>query len=321
MRILVWHVHGSWTTAFVHGGHTYLLPTNPQRDAYGLGRARTYPWPDTAIEVAPERLAHTEVDVVVLQRPEESALAQKWLGRRVPTVYVEHNTPKGDVPNTRHPMADRDDLTLVHVTHFNELCWDNGGTRTEVIEHGIPDPGARYTGELLRFGIASNEPIRRGRVTGTDLMPRFAEVAPLDVYGMGVAGLPGHLGLPTELIGVLDDPPQSVLHRELPRRRAYLHLTRWTSLGLSLLEAMFLGMPVLALSVTEATRAVPPGAGVLSTRVADLVDAAWWLLADPDAAHRMGAAARVAVLDRYGLPRFLSDWDRLLKEVISCASP
>ncbi len=325
MRILLWHVHGSWTTAFVQGGHTYLVPTNPQRDKYGLGRARTYDWPEDVLEVSPAELRTADVDVVLLQRPEEEFMARRWLGRALPTVYVEHNTPKGDVPNSRHPMADRDDLTLVHVSHFNELFWDNGGTRTAVVEHGIPDPGHRYTGELARFGVATNEPIRRGRVTGTDLMPRFARVAPLDVFGMGVSGLTRHLrlldgDLPKGAIEGYDDPPQAFLHDELPRRRAYLHLTRWTSLGLSLLEAMFLGMPVVALAVTEAVRAVPPGAGILSTRVDELVEAARWLLADEDSAHRMGEAARAAVYDRYGLPRFLSDWDRLLKEVITCAS-
>ena len=321
MRILLWHVHGSWTTAFVQGCHTYLVPVNPQRDAYGLGRARTYPWPEDVVEVSPAELRHLDVDVVLLQRPEERELARHWLGRDLPTVYVEHNTPKGGVPDTRHPMADRDDLTLVHVSHFNDLFWDSGATRTAVIEHGIPDPGARYTGELARFGIATNEPVRRGRVTGTDLMPRFARVAPLDVFGMGVSGLPARLALSPGAIEVYDDPPQSFLHAELPRRRAYLHLTRWTSLGLSLLEAMFLGMPVLGLAVTEAARAVPPGAGILATRVDDLVDAARWLLTDDTAARAMGEAARLAVRERYGLPRFLSDWDRLLKEVITCASP
>ena len=45
----------------------------------------------------------------------------------------------------RHPVADRDDLLLVHVTHFNALFWDAGATPTRVIEHGIVDPGARYT--------------------------------------------------------------------------------------------------------------------------------------------------------------------------------
>jgi hypothetical protein len=42
------------------------------------------------------------------------------------------------------------------------------------------------------------------------------------------------------------------------------------------------------------------------------VDAAEWLLHDPDVARRMGARAQRAVRARYGVDRFLSDWDRLL---------
>src|ERR671938_804 len=62
-------------------------------------------------------------------------------------------------------------------------------------------------------------------------------------------------------------PPQHELHGEMARRRAYLHPIRWTSLGLSLLEAMHLGMPVVALGTTEVHEAVPPEAGVVSTRL------------------------------------------------------
>jgi glycosyltransferase involved in cell wall biosynthesis len=221
---------------------------------------------------------------------------------------VEHNTPKGDVPATRHPMADRDDLLIVHVTHFNQLFWDTGGTRTTVIEHGIVEPTARWTGERQRLAVVTNEPVRRGRVTGTDLFGRFAEVAPLDVFGMGVAGLPG------PRISVYDDPPQRQMHDLIARRRAYLHLCRWTSLGLSLIEAMQIGMPVLGLATTEAVEAVPSDAGILSTRVDTLVEAAQWLLADQDAARRLGDRARQVALNRYGLDRFLADWDRLLEE-------
>jgi glycosyltransferase involved in cell wall biosynthesis len=223
-------------------------------------------------------------------------------------VYVEHNTPKGDVPNSRHPMADRDDLVVAHVTHFNELFWDTGGTRTTVIEHGIVEPAARWTGELNRLAVVTNEPVRRHRVTGTDLFPRFARVAPLDVFGMGVAALSG------DRIQAFDDPPQHAMHEMVARRRAYLHLCRWTSLGLSLIEAMQMGMPVIALATTEAVEAVPPDAGVLSTRVDLLLDAAHWLIEEPDDARRLGDRARQVALARYGLDRFLADWDRLLEE-------
>jgi glycosyltransferase involved in cell wall biosynthesis len=318
MNILLWHVHGAWTTAFVRGKHRYVVPVTPDRGPYGLGRARTYAWPDTVEEVAPEDLPDTEVDVVILQRPEELDLVERWLGRRVgvdvPAVYVEHNTPKGDVPDTRHPMADRDDLMVAHVTHYNALFWDAGGTRTAVIEHGIVEPTSRYTGELDRIGVAINEPIRRWRVTGTDLLPRFAAVAPVDVFGMRTTGLGERLGLPPGRLGVYDDPPQGQMHTEMARRRAYLHPHRWTSLGLSLLEAMTMGMPVLVLATTEAIAAVPPEAGVLSTNLDTLVDAAQWLIDEPEAAARLGAAARRVALARYGLDRFLADWDRLLEE-------
>jgi hypothetical protein len=303
VNILLWHVHGSWTTSFVQGKHRYLVPVNDARDEWGRGRARTFDWPSTVEEVALSEVA--DVDVVVLQRPGE---LERVAHLDVPKIYLEHNTPKGDVPNSRHPMADRDDLVIAHVTHFNELFWDAGGTRTTVIEHGVVEPAARWTGELERLAVVTNEPIRRGRVTGTDLYPRFAAVAPLDVYGMGVAGLQ------TERIGAYDDPPQAWMHAEVARRRAYLHLCRWTSLGLSLIEAMQMGMPVLALATTEAIAAVPPDAGVLSTRVDTLVEAARWLIDEPGEARRLGARARQVALARFGVDRFLADWDRLLEE-------
>ncbi|MEY9484532.1 hypothetical protein RKD26_000326 [Streptomyces calvus] len=321
MNILLWHVHGSWTTAFVQGPHRYVVPVTPDRGPDGLGRARTFSWPSSVREAAPEELRHLPFDLVILQRPHEAALAERWLGGRrpgrdVPAVYLEHNAPDGDVPDTRHPCADRADLTVVHVTHFNRLFWDCGTTRTEVIEHGVVDPGHRYTGRLERAAVVVNEPVRRGRHTGTDLLPGFARTVPLDVFGMRTEGLAAHLGLPPDRCRTAD-LPQHDLHAAMAERRMYLHPVRWTSLGLSLLEAMHLGMPVLALATTEAAEAVPSGAGTVSNRPDVLVRAARRYLADPAAAAADGARARQAALERYGLKRFLDDWDRLITEVCS----
>ncbi|GGX28601.1 glycosyltransferase [Streptomyces lomondensis] len=321
MNILLWHVHGSWTTAFVQGPHTYLVPVTPGRDPDGLGRARTFPWPASVREATPEELRDTPVDLVLLQRPHEIELAERWLGGRrpgrdVPALYLEHNAPDGDVPDTRHPCADRTDLTIVHVTHFNRLFWDCGSTRTEVVEHGVVDPGHRYTGRLARAAVVVNEPVRRARYTGTDLLPALAEAVPLDVFGMGTEGLAGHLGLLPDRCRTAD-LAQGDLHTALAERRMYLHPVRWTSLGLSLLEAMHLGLPVLALATTEAVEAVPPGAGTLSTRPDVLARAARRYLHEPEAAAADGARARQAALQRYGLKRFLADWERLFTEVCS----
>jgi Glycosyl transferases group 1 len=309
----MWHVHGSYTTALVHGRHQYLLPTLPDRGPDGLGRARTWDWPTSAVEVAPQDAAEADVDVVVLQRPHElDHLAERWLGGRrpgrdVPALYLEHTSPQGRIAEMRHVAADRPDLTLVHVTHFNALFWDGGSTPTRVIEHGIVDPGYRYSGELPRAAVVINEPGRRGRVTGTDLLARLNGDVPLDLFGIGAGPFGG-----------VEDLPQARLHEEIARRRVYLHPVHWTSLGLSLLEAMHLGMPVVALATTEVAEAVPPEAGVVSNRLETLHEALRRLVRDPEEARERGLAARRAARSRYGLERFLADWDALLEEVAAC---
>jgi Glycosyl transferases group 1 len=308
VRVLIWHVHGSWTTAFVHGAHTYLVPVLPDRGPDGRGRAQTWDWPASVIEVTPEQARRADIDVVVAQRPEElDHFIENWTGRcpgrDLPCVYVEHNAPEGRVADMRHPAAGRGDVTVVHVTHFNRLFWDTAGTRTRVIEHGIVDPGYGYQGDRPAAAVIVNHPQRRSRVTGLDLLPVFRRYADLDLFGMGTESLGGQ------------DLTQAALHRSVSRRRVYLHPYRWTSLGLSLLEAMHLGMPVVALGTTEAYEAIPATAGVVSNRLDVLGEALARMMADPEEATERGRAARQAALNRYGLKRFLEDWDETLEEV------
>jgi hypothetical protein len=309
VRIFLWHVHGSWTTALVQGRHQYFVPVLPDRGPDGLGRARTYAWPDSVSEIAPEHAGDLDVDVVMVQRPHELDLAERWLrrtpGRDAPAIYVEHSSPQGRIGEMRHPMADRRDVVLVHVTPFNDLFWDAGSTPTRVIENGIVDPGHRYVGDIPRGVAVINEPGRRGRVTGTDLLPRIASPqSPIDLFGMQ-----------TSAVGGLGELDQAQLHDVMARRRVYVHPYRWTSLGLSLVEAMHLGMPVVGVAATDFVRAVPPEAGVASTSVEELRAALSELVGDPERAALMGKAAREVALARYGLHRFLSEWDQVLDEV------
>jgi glycosyltransferase involved in cell wall biosynthesis len=320
MRILAWHVHGSWMTAFVHSRHDVLVPVLPDRGPDGLGRATTYTWPSDVREATPEEIGDVAVaggfDVVVLQRPHEAELFREWTGlvagRDVPAVYVEHNTPRGDVTGWRHHLADQHQVPIVHVTPFNAAMWDNGVAPVRVVEHGIPDPGHLYSGHLETLAFACNEPVRRTRVAGTDLAARIARSVPVHVYGMRTGGVEQIIR--TGLAGA-EELAQADLHKRMAEHRAYLHPYRWTSLGLALLEAMTLGMPVLVLAATAAPEAVPARAGLVTADVDELAAAARALVADPAIARAQGEIARAYALERFGLARFLSDWDRLLEEV------
>jgi hypothetical protein len=311
MRILLWHVHGSWTTAFVQGRHEYLLPMTPNRGSDGLGRARTWDWPASARDVPVDQLRGADIDVVVLQRPHELELVREWTGRTpgrdLPAVYLEHNSPEPHPVYSRHALADRDDIPIAHVTHVNRLMWDSGRAPASVIEHGVVDPGDLYSGDVPSAAVVVNEPVRRGRMVGTDLVVELARDVPIDHFGMADGELPG--------VRQLGDVQQNAMHGELARRRVYLHPMRWTSLGLSLIEAMQAGLPVVAVAATEVPRAVPPEAGVVSADPAELLAGLRRFLTDPEDARMTGKAARAHALERYGLDRFLDDWDRLLAEV------
>ncbi|MCV7383662.1 glycosyltransferase [Mycolicibacter longobardus] len=312
--LLVWHVHRSWMDSFVAGAHRYLIPVNAPRDPDGRGLCGR-DWP-RAREVPLAELRDQEVDLVVLQRPHELELVARLLGRRpgidVPAVYVEHNTPRPFVVESRHPIGDRDDIPLIHVTDFNRLMWDNGRAPATVIDHGIADPGHLYTGDVAAVGAVIDEPLRRWRAVGTDLLGALGQSAPIDVWGTGTeglnepaqrcAGVAGHGDLPTD-----------VLRKELAHRRVYLHTARWTSLGPSLLEAMFLGMPVVAVASTMAPLVVPPEAGVVSADVDTLRAALSGLVADRYLAEVVGKAARCYATQHFGLERFLREWDEVIE--------
>ena len=318
MRILLWHVHGSWTTSFVQGPHEYVVPVLPDRGPDGVGRARTWSWPSSVVELPPEQLSGESFDLVVLQRPHELRLVEEWTGRRpgldLPALYLEHNTPPEASSSAAHPMSGAG-IPIVHVTHFNALFWDCGAARTTVIEHGVVDPGSRYTGEIAHAAVVTNDPVRRWRTVGADLLAPLSAAAPIDVFGMRVDQLPAATGLPPHRLRPYEDLPQAAMHAELARRRVYVHTTRWTSLGLALLEAMHLGMPVVALATTEAPRAVPASAGVVTASVAEMTVAIGRLIADPETAQLLGKGAREAVAARYSLERFLDDWETLLQRV------
>ena len=112
MNVLLWHVHGSWTTAFVQGPHRYLLPTLPERGPWGGGRPAAWDWPRDGRRGSPEELADEPTSTSWCCSGPRSragrALAGPPPGRDVPAVFLEHNAPAGDgaaTAGTRWPTA------------------------------------------------------------------------------------------------------------------------------------------------------------------------------------------------------------------------
>lgn len=314
LDILTWHVHGSYLYSLAQCGHDLWLPVRPRGGEGYAGRAGTFPWPANVHEVAVPDIPGLRLDAVVFQSQRNWLQDQHQIlsssQRRLPRIYLEHDPPREHPTDTRHPLDDPDVL-LVHVTAFNDLMWDSHGLATLVIEHGVPDPGATWTGELERGVVVVNHLGRRGRRLGADVFTRAREQVPLDLIGMASQECGG--------LGEVRPPGMTAF---AARYRFLFNPIRWTSLGLAVCEAMMAGIPVVGVATTEMVTAVENGvSGWVDTDLDRLVAHMSRLLRDRDEAARLGQGARASALRRFSIERFARDWDRALSLVAGAASP
>lgn len=303
LRILTWHVHGSYLYYLVQTPHEFYLPVKAGRpEGYG-GRAGSFPWPANVHEVPAEEVKDLELDLILFQSRKNYLEDQYEIlspdQRRLPRLYLEHDPPREHPTDTRHPVQDAN-LLLVHVTHFNDLMWDSGPTPTRVIEHGVLIPaGVRYGGELQRGIVVVNGLLPRGRRLGVDVFERLRRRVPLDLVGMR-----------SEELGGLGEIPNLELPAFEARYRFFFNPIRYTSLGLAVCEAMMLGMPVIGLATTEMATVVENGvSGYVDTDLDRLAEAMLALLEDPAEARRLGEGARRTALERFNIDRFTRDWE------------
>jgi hypothetical protein len=315
LRVLTWHVHGNYLLYLSRANVEFLLPVKPGgREGYG-GRGATFPFPDRVREIPADEVRDAELDLVLYQtRKNYEVDGPEILSdrqRELPRIYLEHDPPQEHPVDQRH-WFDEPESLLVHVTSFNALMWDSGRTPTRVIDHGVMVPeGVRYTGELERGIVVINHLRGRGRLLGADVFEKARRDVPLDLVGMDAVSM-GGLG---------EVPPMELAAFEA-RYRFFFNPIRWTSLGLAVVEAMTLGMPVVGLATTEMAAAIEDGvSGVVDTDVGRLVEAMRRLIADPGEARRLGEGARRRALDRFHIGRFAREWEETLALVTGRGRP
>ncbi|QYD67006.1 glycosyltransferase family 4 protein [Paraburkholderia edwinii] len=311
LRILTWHVHGNYLYYLTQVPHDFYLVTKPGHPPGYAGRNGTLPWGDNVHEVPVDAVASQEFDVVLYQHrvhwDHDRQHALSAAQQRLPRIYLEHDPPLDNPYEQKHWVDDRHTL-LVHVTHFNELVWDCGATPTCVIEHGVLVPkDVQYSGELERGIVVVNHLARRGRRLGADLFEAMRERVPLDLVGMDAAQSGG-----------IGEIPNLELAAFSARYRFFFNPIRWTSLGLAIVEAMTIGMPVVGFATTELSTVVRNGEnGYVHTDREVLVKAMQSLLRDPAHARSLGYAARRTARERFHIDRFVRDWLEALSRVSS----
>lgn len=308
MRIFTWHIHGSYLYFLSQGPYQLFIPVRNLRDEGYYGRGETFPFGSNVIEVPVDEVQQMEFDCILFQTNKNYLVDQYEIlseaQRKLPRIYLEHDPPTKHPTNTPHIMNDPE-VTLVHVTHFNKMMWDNGNVLVTVIEHGVTQPNVSYTGDIPKGIVVINNLPARGRLLGLDLFLEVRKHVPLDLVGMGT----GELGI------------GEVLHPQLPQfvsqYRFFFNPIRWTSLGLAVCEAMMLGIPVVGMATTELSAVIQnERSGYIHTDIHYLIDRMQTLLEDKALASQIGDEGRKVALQKFNINRFTHEWEALFRSVI-----
>ncbi len=315
LRILTWHIHGSYLFYLVQCPHDFYLPVMDGRPEGYAGRTPSYAWPDNVHEVLASQVRNQDFDCILFQSRQNYLVDQFEIlsdeQRQLPRLYLEHDPPREHPTDTRH-IVDDPTMLMVDVTPFNNLMWNHGRTPTRVIEHGVLVPEtALYSGEIQRGLVIVNNLGRRGRRLGSDIFERARREIPLDLVGINAAEFGGIESLPhrqlLELVG---------------HYRFVFNPIRYTSLGLSICEAMMVGSPVIGLATTEMATAVKNGvSGYVDTNINRLIVHMRRLLDDTEEARRLGRGARQQALRRFNIRRFVADWNDAFAYMVGLPAP
>lgn len=309
LRVLTWHVHGNYLYYLTQVPHDFYLVTDAARSPHHTGRSGTLPWGHNVHEAPLAQLQRMQFDVVLFQSRAEWESAERTLGeahRDLPRIYLEHDPPQAHPTDTRHWVDDPGTL-LVQVTAFNALMWDPGRTPVRVIEHGVKLlEEAQYSGVRECGIVVVNNLDLRGRRLGHDVYDQMRRSVPLELVGMG-----------SERCGGLGEVENSKLPARIAEHRFFFNPTRYTSLGLAVIEAMMVGTPVVGLATTELAVIIRNQEnGIVDTRVELLAAEMRALLRDPARARELGEAGRRTARERFHIDRFVLDWRAAFDEVI-----
>ncbi|CAA9892271.1 Glycosyl transferases group 1 [Candidatus Methylobacter favarea] len=311
LRVLTWHIHGNYLYYLTQAPFEFYLPKG-EGEGYG-GRTPGFDWGGNVHDVPVDQVKVLDFDVILFQHRKNYELDQYEIlseaQRRLPKLYLEHDPPQEHPTNTRHWVEDPL-MRVVHVTHFNRLMWDNGPTPTVVIDHGVIVPDhVTYSGELPKGIVVVNNMHKRGRRLGLDIFEQIREQIPLDLVGMGSTEL-GGLG--------------EIAHDGLPafvaKYRFFFNPIRYTSLGLSVCEAMMTGLPVVGLAAAELVTVVENGkTGYVETDIDKLIEHMRYLIDYPEHARELGENARRYASQRFNIGRFANDWQRIVCDFVESA--
>lgn len=298
-KIFTWPVHQQYLFKLAQGDFEIYIPEE-QNEVF----RKQFSTQKNVIETSAETLKNLQLDCILFQDEYSYQTAQYEIltphQLELPKIYLEHSPPKQHPTNAKQLVED-DSVHLVHINHYNALMWDNNEVPVTVIENGVKETDASFTGEKACGVIVLEENPADDRVTGLDIFEQIKEALPLEVVQLG---------------------KKDLTYQNLPEKlSSYRFLfcpDRYASPGFAIQQAMMLGMPVVGLATTDLPTIISnESSGFVHSDLNYLIQKMQQLIEDKPLAHSLGANARLYALKNFSSNRFLADWKQLIHQAVT----
>lgn len=312
LNILCAPTHEAYETNLAKTGHMFFALSHQSFKKWDT-RFRPYPWnyqPLTGNDPHSQIRPDMAFDLVLSQNKfgQYQVLSQIASALSIPLISLEHTLP---VPQWNASMrADMrrmcGDLDVFISSHsVGEWGFDATDPDVKVVHHGIDTEFfAGWTGGDGRILTVVNDYVNRDWCCGFSAYRQITKGLPVNPWGL----TPG-----------FSHPAQSPDHlRHLYSvASVFLNTSIISPVPTAMLEAMSVGCPVVTTNTCMIPEIIEDGVnGYASNDPAVLRARLEELLADPDRAKQMGEAARRTIEEKFGLSRFVADWNSLFERAV-----
>lgn len=298
-RIFTWPVHQSYLFELAKGDFEIYIPNGQSENFQSQFLDKK-----NVIETDVASIKDLQLDCILFQDEYSYQTAQYEVlspqQRELPKIYLEHNPPKQHPTNAKHVVEDVD-VQLVHVNHYNALMWDNNLVPVTVIENGVNENDASFTGENACGIVVFEEDPADDRVTGMDIFGQVKEALQLEIIQIGKKSI----------------TYQNLAEKLSPYRFLFCP-NRYASPGFAVQQAMMIGMPVVGLATTDLPTIISNEvSGFVHSDLQYLIQKMQRLIEDHSLAVQLGANARSFALENFSSNRFLAEWKQLIRRTVT----
>lgn len=311
LNVLTFPTHEAYQTCLARTGHRFFLVQGPGIKTWD---ARFRPVPPGHVLLDPAKgnrqvPAEEDFDLVLSQNKFGQFAVAAQLSRQLhlPLVSLEHTLPpdswgKGGLRRARQMRGH----VNLFISEYSRRAWGWAEGEALVVHHGIdttqfrppPVDGGRRPVALS----VVNDWVNRDYFCGYTLWKKATEGLPVRVLG----DTPG-LSQPAPSVDALAAAYRTSL--------VFVNTSLVSPVPTALLEAMASGCAVVTTGTCMIPEVVEDGTnGLLADTPAAIRSAVGRLLADPDLAAALGREARRTVEEKFSLGRFVTVWDRVLRD-------